>query len=825
MCDVEIKSEPKEKTGEAKNEETKKNDWGRTGVRVYRSRYMNYQNDLPPAKKMRYEHDDRRMRYPPDPGYNSYCPWGPETQSSQPLHSRGGGDMETQPPIMTFKAFLQTQDDNITDEEAVAKYGEYKLEFRRQQLNEFFVAHKDEEWFKLKYHPEISVERKKELIASLKKRALVYLEMLESGRVDNVKVDGEDGDAIVKLLDAIVIRLEGGTDLDLTILDQVPPPPASNDKSAVNSEAKNGTAKETNKDEVTEILDDSETGREDEEEGKEEKKKKKEEKKEGEENGEAVTEDADDKGEEAMDIEEDSKEEPKIIEEESDDDEEEKESSKLKDYEDDDRPPGVDTDSEKEEENKEEKDEKKEEEAKEEDANDQSEKKEEEPKKSEEAEKDQSDEVVPLTPRALHKTSSIFLRTISPRMTKAEIENICKKYPGFLRVSLSEPQPEQHWFRRGWVTFRRDVNIKDICWNINNIREVELGAIVNRDLSRRVRTVSGLSAHKQIVLQDLKLCAKLIHELDSRYGLWDDKKSQTTEDNDGEASREEQPKNKEESFGLVSANPLLKGITDFLVEEASAEEEELLGPLAETDDSKSRASASLKVLDRLLLYLRIVFSIDYYNQTQYSSEDEMPNRCGIMHLRGTPSNNEVSEQELNDYFESYKNKLESLVGIGASAVPPITDAEMVCLGAKSQDTEVEKFIQANTQELAVDKWLCPLSGKKFKGPEFVKKHIFNKFSNHLEEVKKEVEYFNNYLRDPKRPQLAEHPGSRGGKRDPAIDNSYDHYRGGRGGFGHFGSHGSFPRGRSFPRGGRSMDYRPVITYRDLDAPCEPDEVI
>lgn len=48
------------------------------------------------------------------------------------------------------------------------------------------------------------------------------------------------------------------------------------------------------------------------------------------------------------------------------------------------------------------------------------------------------------------------------------------------------------------------------------------------------------------------------------------------------------------------------------------------------------------------------------------------------------------------------------------------------------DAEVEKFILANTQELAKDKWLCPLSGKKFKGPDFIRKHIFNK---HGEKVK------------------------------------------------------------------------------------------
>lgn len=54
--------------------------------------------------------------------------------------------MESQPPMMSLKAFINTLDDNVNDEEALKKYNEYKLVFRKQQLNEFFVAHKDEEW-------------------------------------------------------------------------------------------------------------------------------------------------------------------------------------------------------------------------------------------------------------------------------------------------------------------------------------------------------------------------------------------------------------------------------------------------------------------------------------------------------------------------------------------------------------------------------------------------------------------------------------------------------------------------------------------------------
>lgn len=62
------------------------------------------------------------------------------------VYCRNNEQVETQPPMLSLKVFLQSQDDNISDEEAIRKYNEYKLEFRRQQLNEFFVAHKEEEW-------------------------------------------------------------------------------------------------------------------------------------------------------------------------------------------------------------------------------------------------------------------------------------------------------------------------------------------------------------------------------------------------------------------------------------------------------------------------------------------------------------------------------------------------------------------------------------------------------------------------------------------------------------------------------------------------------
>ncbi len=49
--------------------------------------------------------------------------------------------------MLSFKNFLLDQDDNIDQEEAVKRYNNYKTDFKKTQISEFFIAHKDEEWF------------------------------------------------------------------------------------------------------------------------------------------------------------------------------------------------------------------------------------------------------------------------------------------------------------------------------------------------------------------------------------------------------------------------------------------------------------------------------------------------------------------------------------------------------------------------------------------------------------------------------------------------------------------------------------------------------
>uniref|UniRef100_A0A4W6FVP3 Serrate, RNA effector molecule n=1 Tax=Lates calcarifer TaxID=8187 RepID=A0A4W6FVP3_LATCA len=638
--------------------------------------------------------------------------------------------------------FLLNMEDSVDETEAVKRYNQYKLDFRRQQLQDFFLQHKDQEWFRSKYHPDDITARKAESLSALKTRLSVFLFLLDNNWLDNVSLDMDHGPAIIKLLDAAVIKMEGGTDFDLQVLEAPTAPAAGGGEASSSGGGGAGGAGERGQGDASG----------------------------GHVSGQSGSETTGSRAEGTSGGETRRKERGK---------EREKE--------------------------------------------------------------------VPAKPRPLHLTTSLFIRSIPPEVSKEEITALCRRYPGFLRVALSDPQPERRFFRRCWVTFDRSVNIKETCWNLQNIRlrDCELSPVVNRDLCRRVRTVNGLTHHKPVVRNDIRLSARLVHSLDQRGELW---------------------------AGQMETNPVLKNITDYLIEEVSAEEEELTGAAGgnadDAGDAKDPASSEvtvetddklLQVLDRLLLYLRLVHSVDYYNFCEYPAEDEMPHRCGLIHVRGPLPVAKITAAEVSEHQRMCEERLAPLL----SPSETLSEEEAARLGKKDPEQEVEKFLSANTQELSKDKWLCPLSGKKFKAPEFVRKHILNKHAEKVAAVRQEVEFFNNFLLDAKRPALPESkpllppaqaappgvPGFPGqspqqqsllgyppGVRPPmpgfpgggppyppnqfgAGRGNYDNFRGHLGGGG--GGGGGFPGKQRNTRGVRG-DPRSIIEYRDLDAPDDLD---
>lgn len=73
--------------------------------------------------------------------------------------------------------------------------------------------------FRSKYHPDEAPQLLAERRARWKKRLEVYQQLEAKGLIDSVNIDVERSDQITKVLDAAVILLEGGTELDLKSLD------------------------------------------------------------------------------------------------------------------------------------------------------------------------------------------------------------------------------------------------------------------------------------------------------------------------------------------------------------------------------------------------------------------------------------------------------------------------------------------------------------------------------------------------------------------------------------------------------------------------------
>nr|CAD2164135.1 unnamed protein product [Meloidogyne enterolobii] len=650
-----------------------------------------YSNGLGGVKKRSFRDEDtyqpaKRSRF--DSAVDSYEPQFNRRSDGNfpPVQTDAAA---AQPPmLLTFRKFLDTQDDAIlTDEEAIAKYNEYKTEFMRQECERYFHAHKD---VSSKYHPVESKERRTERRQHILKRLQIFNELLDANKIDALTLSYEHAEQLIRFMDMIVIKLEDGTDADIeaaaaepisdeSVLDLLSSKQVTQQKQTqtddnvadtIVSDEGSSPTKRLVRDVMDTVLD--------------------------------TYEDAN-KGEEADEGEEGEK--PMEL------------NSLM-----------------------------------------------------------QPTKQAPLP----HKTCSIHFRTVPATVPMAEIENLCKQHPGFLRLSLSDPMPvvidrrsgKSQPIRTALVTYREDVNIKEIFWALRNTKfnGVSLNASVNREFRRRVRSVgamSGLSSQRNIVQNDIRQAAKLIVLYDLKEGLY-------REENESCEEGEEQLQNESQSADeallsdlegavLKSRNPLLNGISDYLVDVTSAEEDALAENVAQVHGTElmeemEKDNKMIKVLDRLLLYLRIVHSIDFYATIEYSNEDEMPHRLALIHVRGRPLDNitttttatrvhQVPKTVISGHIATFNALLDQ--GLFKRALLP--EEELQKLGKKDAEKAVQDFLDKNTVEQAPGKYLCPLSGKRFRAVEFVHKHLHSKHQEEIDAARHEALYFNNYLCDPNRP--------------------------------------------------------------------------
>ena len=602
------------------------------------------ERNFPTSKhRLHFENDIRVKRFRPNVG--EYDPdAGPSSQRPElPDVTKPPPSSET---LQTFKAFLQTQPDTITETEAHLMYKAYKEKFTKRKIKEFFDSHCEEEWFKEKYYPNISENLKLSSELNKKKRVELFWDLYPA--IENLRLDYSNQTRVIKFMEKVSRKLE---DSQSSCAESPQLYVSSRNDCPLDIEMQEGRVKYQSLYRVEEC------------------------------NNNAADQEMED-DEDASHFEMESVRNVTVLINEV--------IANLFSQHSRRDVCGFFGDPEDESENME----------------------------SEKGDLKDPDNT---------STVSIHLKRVPVSLSKYELITLLSKYPGFVRLALSEPtQDSDYKTRKAWASFTKETNVKNICIELAELEfgGRAMGAVVNKVLSKKVRinTIVFLT-HDKVVRNDIRLASKIIRKMDQEWNLSEQ-----------------------------GGDRLLVDLADHLVEVANAEEDELLGI---THDEETKEVYDLEVnddltqyLDKLILYLRIVHSFDYYNCIEYHHEDDMPNKFGLIHIRGRGSKERLLRRIVEAHMKGQEDKMRPFM----EKVTSLSDLEATALGIRDEDQEVERFIQANIQEIKPGRFLCPLSGKKFKGEEYVRKHIESKFADRLEEVRNVVKSFNNYLRDRNRPQ-------------------------------------------------------------------------
>jgi len=153
-----------------------------------------------------------------------------------------------------------------------------------------------------------------------------------------------------------------------------------------------------------------------------------------------------------------------------------------------------------------------------------------------------------------------------------------------------------------------------------------------------------------------------------------------------------------------------------------------------------------RVLDRLILYLRVVHSVDYYACRIYPEEDDEPRRISTFTLRDDATRMSKPKR-LAHYIRAFESRLKTMLPVEGR----LAGEHVEVLGKKNIEQEVTKFCQANIIALHDGMSKCCLCYKRFESDEFALSHMNEKHIDKIEEVKWVVLTFNNYLLDASRP--------------------------------------------------------------------------
>ena len=285
------------------------------------------------------------------------------------------------------------------------------------------------------------------------------------------------------------------------------------------------------------------------------------------------------------------------------------------------------------------------------------------------------------------------------------IINVFKKYPGFVSLSLTEPERINGYKRCFWAYYDNENNFLNA---LKNLKEYELREDF---IIKVIKSETTQNFH----YKKIKITPPLFEDR-LKEDIIGSNKIITILDN----------------YREIVNNPLIESLN---IEKISDMKDEEL----------------INILNLNILYLRKVHGFCYYCLKGFKDERNLAKKCDFLHLRhyiklGKRNNAEnininelnITEEELKNSIEFdklFNNKLNELLNdknkinsILLLRPKYLMDDE---IAFDKLEDEKREFIKKNSEQLDIEKFECQLCKKKFIAFNYIENHMKNKHSEKM----------------------------------------------------------------------------------------------
>ena len=285
------------------------------------------------------------------------------------------------------------------------------------------------------------------------------------------------------------------------------------------------------------------------------------------------------------------------------------------------------------------------------------------------------------------------------------IINLFKKYPGFVSLSLTEPERINGYKRNFWVTYDNKNNYQNV---LNSLKEYEKGDFT----IKLIKSETTQNIH----YKKIKITPPLFEER-LNEDIIGSNKIITILDN----------------YREILNNPLIEKLNIKEISELKEEEK-------------------INILNLNILYLRKIHGYCYYCLKGFKDERNLTRKCDYLHLRHyiklgkrDELENILKKKEINISEEELKNAIEFDKFFNNKLNELINDKEKIncCILLRPKylmndeiafnkiEEEKKEFIKKNNEQLEEEKFECKICNKRFIAFNFIENHMKNKHSDKM----------------------------------------------------------------------------------------------